>query len=96
MASTCFLTTRCWGSMLKNSGGLHGTSVMLKVRLAVAIRPYVQDGCSSPRGSGGCFNPNIIQLGLTKLCSAGTLGTLSPRGKCLTTSGCPFVAEQWS
>lgn len=82
--------------MLKNSGGLQGTSVMLKVRLAVAIRPYVQHGYSSPHGSGGCFNPNIIQLVLTKLCSAGTLGTLSPRGKRLTTSGYPIVAEQRS
>lgn len=45
---------------------------MLNVRLAAAFRPYLQHGCSSPRGRGGGFNPNLTQLVVTKLCSAGT------------------------
>lgn len=41
--------------------------------------PLAPHGCSSARGSGGCFNPNITQLALSKLCSAETI----PKGNML-------------
>lgn len=40
----------------------------------MAIWPHIQHGCS-PRGSGGRFTPNIMQLALRNLCSAATLGS---------------------
>lgn len=68
---------------------------MPNVGLAAASRPYLGHGCAPPRGRGGGSNPNIIQLVVPKLCSAGTRDPES-QGKMLNACCCPMVAEPWS
>lgn len=76
MVSTCLLNPGTVGVHTERSSDLLGASVTLE---RLAVQPFgPTSGMATCRG--GCCNPNIIQLVLTQLCSAGTSAP-KPKGK---------------